>query len=60
MYKLLLDFYYRMNLQKRNFKLILLKVIPAALKYYRGISRHTFNNTISQLMLVRHECQRKI
>ena len=49
LYKLVLDFYYKMHLQRGNLRTLLNSVVPNSLQFYRGLSKTTFNNVISCL-----------
>ena len=53
LYKLSLDFYYQLYLQKARYKVILEKVLPIAIRFYKFIAKPVFNHVISCLYLIR-------
>ena len=60
LYKLIIDFYYWLHLKSKNCDVLLAKVIPTALLFYRGVSRRAFNSMITDLFLVRNDRKQRI
>lgn len=55
LYKLVLDFYYNLNIKRGNWKVLLEKVVASSLVFYRSLSKPVFNQVISSLCLIRQE-----
>ena len=55
LYKIILDFYYKLFMQKRKYDFVLEKIIPITVKFYQGITKKNFAIVMTDINLIRTE-----